>query len=162
MAYYKKRKKHGSFDPNAPVRVRMPRKENREVLGIIIEHYGTKLLVECMDGYTRLCRVPGKIRYKLRVKPGDVILVQKWPVQENEKGDYLYKYRPNQVNILRRKGLLTTESEEAEQSEEKSETPPELPEKEAENKSEEATKEKGDTADGSEKTESEGENSLDA
>ncbi|HIK02063.1 TPA: hypothetical protein H1008_03025 [archaeon] len=155
MAYYKKKKKHGSFDPNAPVRVRMPRKENREVLGIIIEHYGTKLLVECMDGYTRLCRVPGKIRYKLRVKPGDVILVQKWPVQENEKGDYLYKYRPNQVNILRKKGLLTPESEEAEQSKEKSETPPKVPEKEA-------TKEREDTAEGSEKTETEGKNSVDA
>ncbi|MAF89429.1 MAG: translation initiation factor IF-1A [Euryarchaeota archaeon] len=161
MSYHKKKKKHGSFDPNAPVRVRMPRTDKREVLGIIIEHYGTKLLVECMDGYTRLCRVPGKIRYKLRVKPGDVILVQKWPIQENEKGDYLYKYRPNQINILRRKGLLTTESEEKEKSESSTPTS-EAPEKETETSSEDALKEEESSSEKSEKSETDEGNSADA
>ncbi|MDP6704059.1 MAG: hypothetical protein QF775_01070, partial [archaeon] len=110
---------------------------------------------------TRLCRVPGKIRYKLRVKPGDVILVQKWPIQENEKGDYLYKYRPNQINILRRKGLLTTESEEKEKSESSTPTS-EAPEKETETSSEDALKEEESSSEKSEKSETDEGNSADA
>jgi translation initiation factor 1A len=65
--------------------------------------------VRCLDGHTRTCRIPGKIRYKLRVRAGDVVLVQKWTVQENEKADYLYRYTKTQVNVLIRRGLLKEE-----------------------------------------------------
>ena len=60
-----------------------------------------------MDGFTRICRVPGKIRYKLYLRPGDVILITKWSVQGDEKCDYAYKYRRAQIQVLRQKGLLT-------------------------------------------------------
>jgi len=91
------------------VRVRLPKKWKNEVLGVIQEHFGSKLLVKCIDGYTRICRIPGKIRYKLRVRMGDVVLVQKWTVQTNEKGDYLYMYKRNQVNQLLKRGFLKEE-----------------------------------------------------
>jgi len=91
------------------VRVRLPKKFIREVIGVIQEHFGSKLLVKCIDGHTRICRIPGKIRYKLRAKAGDVVLVQKWTVQENEKGDYLYQYKRNQVAQLLRRGFLKDE-----------------------------------------------------
>ena len=91
------------------VRVRMPKPYKREILGVILEHFGSKLQVKCLDGHTRICRIPGKIRYKLRVRAGDVVLVQKWTVQENEKGDYLYMYKRNQVSQLLRKGMITEE-----------------------------------------------------
>ena len=103
------------FQPGNPqseeyvVRVRMPKKWKREVLGVIEENYGSKLLVKCIDGHTRMCRIPGKIRYKLRVRLGDVVLVQRWTVQENEKGDYLYRYKKNQVAQLLRQGLMKQE-----------------------------------------------------
>jgi len=84
----------------------MPRSHNNEVLGVIMENYGNKLLVKCVDGHTRICRIPGKIRYKVRVKVGDVVLIQKWSIQSDEKGDYLYRYKPNQVNVLKKKGLI--------------------------------------------------------
>jgi len=60
-----------------------------------------------MDGFTRMCRVPGKIRYKLHLRPGDVVLIKKWVVQSDEKCDYVYKYRKAQIQVLRQKGLLT-------------------------------------------------------
>jgi len=66
--------------------VRIPKPERREVLGIIVDNYGNKLLVRCLDSHTRICRIPGKIRYKVRVRLGDVVLVQKWTVQGDEKG----------------------------------------------------------------------------
>jgi len=91
------------------VRVRMPKKWKNEVLGVIEENYGSKLLVKCIDGHTRMCRIPGKIRYKLRVRLGDVVLVQKWTVQSDEKGDYLYMYKRNQVAQLLKRGVITKE-----------------------------------------------------
>ncbi|MFH1450445.1 MAG: translation initiation factor eIF-1A [archaeon] len=92
------------------VRVRLPRTQKGEVLGVIQEHFGSKLLVKCIDGHTRSCRIPGKIRYKLRVKMGDVVLVQKWVVQSDEKGDYLYKYTRTQVNHLLKRGFMKEEN----------------------------------------------------
>ncbi len=92
--------------PEEIVRVRLPNTKNREVIGIVLEDYGQKLLVKCIDGYTRTCRIPGKIRYKVYINPGDVVLIQKWAVQGNEKGDYLYRYTRTQVNHLIKKGYL--------------------------------------------------------
>ena len=103
------------FQPGNPqseeyvVRVRMPKAWKNEVLGVIQENFGSKLLVKCIDGHTRICRIPGKIRYKLRVQIGDVVLVQKWTVQSDEKGDYLYKYTRNQSNQLLKQGLIKKE-----------------------------------------------------
>ena len=92
--------------PEEFIRVRLPNPKNREVIGVVLEDYGQKLLVKCTDGYTRTCRIPGKIRYKVYINPGDAVLIQKWTVQENEKGDYLYRYTRTQVSHLFKKGFL--------------------------------------------------------
>ncbi len=92
--------------PEEFIHIRRPRPENRELLGIVVEDFGKKLLVKCIDGFTRNCRIPGKIRYKVHINPGDIVLVQKWTVQENEKGDYLYKYTRTQVSQLIKRGFL--------------------------------------------------------
>jgi len=102
-------RKPGGLQGDYVVRVRLPKKWKNEVLGVIQEHFGSKLLVKCMDGHTRVCRIPGKIRYKLRVRMGDVVLVQKWIVQSDEKGDYLYKYTRTQINQLLKQGFLKEE-----------------------------------------------------
>ena len=91
------------------IRIRLPRPKNREVIGTVVEDFGQKLLIKCIDGFTRTCRIPGKIRYKVYINPGDTVLVQKWIVQENEKGDYLYRYTRTQVRHLIKKGFLPEE-----------------------------------------------------
>lgn len=92
--------------PEEFIRIRLPNPKNREVLGLVVEDFGKKLLVKCSDGFTRNCRIPGKIRYKVYINPGDTVLIQKWVVQEKEKGDYLYKYTRTQVSNLIKKGYL--------------------------------------------------------
>lgn len=99
--------KQGPYD--GYVRVRLPKTNLGELIGVIEENYGSKLLVKCTDGYSRVCRIPGKIRYKVRVRMGDVVLVKKWTVQENEKGDYLYRYSPAQISQLMKRGFLKEE-----------------------------------------------------
>lgn len=85
-------------------RVRMPRAG--EVLGVVEQMYGfDRLRVRCKDGFTRNCRIPGKIRKRLWVREGDVVIVRPWPVQSKEKGDIIHRYTGAQLDVLRRKGL---------------------------------------------------------
>ncbi len=62
--------------------------------------------VRCMDGRTRICRIPGRLKRRLWVREGDILLIEPWELGGNEKGDVIFKYRPIQVDLLRKKGLL--------------------------------------------------------
>jgi len=85
-------------------RVKLPRGE--EVIGIIEQRLGgNKMLVVCLDGKTRNCRVPGRLKRELWLRPGDVVIVEPWELDKN-KGDVIFKYRPNQVEWLKEKGYL--------------------------------------------------------
>jgi translation initiation factor 1A len=91
-------------------RVKLPR--GREVLGIIEQRLGgNKMYVACLDGKTRNCRVPGRLKRKLWLRPGDVVLIEPWEL-DNNKGDVIFKYNPNQVDWLKKKGHLKTEATE--------------------------------------------------
>ena len=85
-------------------RVKLPGKN--EVLGVIEQRLGgNKMLVACLDGKSRNCRVPGRLRRALWLRPGDVVIVELWEL-DKEKGDVIFKYRPNQVEWLKDKGYL--------------------------------------------------------
>ena len=89
-------------------RVRIPR--GREVLGVLEQRLGAnRMLVKCLDGKSRVCRVPGRMKRRLWLREGDTILVEPWELQGDEKADILHKYGPTEVDWLRRKGLLKTE-----------------------------------------------------
>jgi len=62
--------------------------------------------VRCMDGKNRICRIPGRLKRKLWVRDGDILLIEPWELGGDEKGDVLFKYKPIQVDFLRRRGLL--------------------------------------------------------
>ena len=85
-------------------RVRLPRGE--EVIGVIEQRLGgNKMLVVCLDGKTRNCRVPGRLKRELWLRPGDVVIIEPWEL-DKDKGDVIFKYRPNQVEWLKSKGYL--------------------------------------------------------
>mgnify|MGYP001561109999 CR=1 FL=1 len=86
-------------------RVRLPR--GKETLGILEQRLGgSRMRVRCMDGKTRICRVPGRLKKKLWVREGDVLLIEPWELGGHEKGDVLYKYKTNQVDWLKKNGHL--------------------------------------------------------
>jgi len=86
-------------------RVRLPR--GNQVFGILEERVGgSRSKVRCLDGKTRICRIPGRLKRRLWVRQGDVLLVEPWELGGNEKGDIVFKYRPNQVQWLKNKGHL--------------------------------------------------------
>lgn len=89
-------------------RIKLPK--GNQVIGIIEQRLGAgRSRVRCLDGHTRVCRVPGKVRRYIWLREGDIVLVQPWEFQSNEKGDIIFKYRPAQVEWLKQKGLLKIE-----------------------------------------------------
>jgi len=89
---------------NVPARVRVPRKG--EVIGIILQRYGgNRMEVQGTDGKKRNCRVPGRFKRELWLRPKDIVLVVPW-ADDDEKADIVFKYNPSAVNQLRKKGIL--------------------------------------------------------
>jgi translation initiation factor 1A len=86
-------------------RTRIP--QEGEILGIVIEMLGTgRMRVECDDGFIRLCRIPGKMRRRVWVRLGDLVLVKPWVVESDKKGDIIWRYTPTQANWLKKKGYI--------------------------------------------------------
>jgi len=86
-------------------RVRLPK--NNETLGVLEQRLsGSRNRVRCLDGKTRICRIPGRLKRRLWVREGDIVLIEPWELSGNEKGDVLFKYKPNHVDVLKKKGLL--------------------------------------------------------
>ena len=92
--------------PEEFTRVRIPQKSANEVLGVVESLLGAnKIRVRCMDGVVRLTRIPGKIKKRIWIREGDVIIIVPWSFQ-NEKADIVWKYSAPKVNWLERKGFL--------------------------------------------------------
>ena len=86
-------------------RTRLPR--GNQVIGLLDQRVGgSRSIVRCLDGKTRNCRIPGRLKRRLWVRPGDIILVEPWELNPDERGDIVFKYTKSQVNLLRKKGML--------------------------------------------------------
>ncbi len=77
------------------------------MIGLLQERLGgSRNKVRCLDGKTRICRIPGRLKRSLWVRPGDFVIVEPWEFGGDEKGDVVYKYSRNQASWLKRKGYL--------------------------------------------------------
>ncbi len=101
---HQKNKNGGEF------RVRLP--HGREVIGVLEQRLGAaRMLVKCFDGHSRICRVPGRLKRRLWLREGDIIIVEPWEHQSDKKGDVLFKYSKAAEQWLRRKGFIKIETE---------------------------------------------------
>ena len=86
-------------------RIHLPR--DRQTFGIVQRRLGgSRMEVRCFDGKTRICRIPGRLKRRLWVRAGDLIIVEPWEYSGDTRGDVLYKYTKAQVSYLKRKGQL--------------------------------------------------------
>jgi translation initiation factor 1A len=87
-------------------RYRMPDSRNREMFAIADQLMGaSKLRVMCEDGKSRMARIPGKMKRRMWIKPGDLVIVKPWDFQD-DKADVKYRYvRTQAVNLSRRKKI---------------------------------------------------------
>lgn len=86
-------------------RVKLPR--GNQCFGIVDQRLGaSRMRVRCLDAKTRICRIPGRLKRKLWVREGDLVLVEPWELGGDQKGDIIFKYRPTQIDYLKKTGQL--------------------------------------------------------
>lgn len=99
----KKRAPEMSKEQVEIARIRMRRKG--ELLGVIeMMLGGDRVRANCSDGNVRVCRIPGRLRKRVWMRPGDLILVKPWIVQSDIRADIVYRYTHTQASWLKRKG----------------------------------------------------------
>lgn len=101
MPRRKKKKKKGEEKKEVPLPA------EGEVLGVIEQLLGyDRVRVRCSDGYTRLCRIPGRMKKRVWMRVGDIVLVAIWDFQPKERGDIVYRYERDELKELEKRGLL--------------------------------------------------------
>jgi translation initiation factor 1A len=86
-------------------RLRMPQKG--ELLGTVEQMLGaSRMIVRCKDEKVRMARIPGKMRRRIWVKVGDVVIVKPWEVQGDKKADVVWRYTRPQVARLMQQGMF--------------------------------------------------------
>ena len=79
-----------------------------DVLGVAMRLLGfDRVLVKCQDGKERLCRIRGKMKRRVWIRTGDIVLVSPWDFQIDKRGDVIWRYTKAQAELLRKNGYLT-------------------------------------------------------
>lgn len=101
----KNKPRNPSEQPQVITRVRTPR--GGEVLGVVEQRVGAnRMVIKCLDGKERNCRIPGSLRRGLWIRPGDTVIVRPWEFESDVRGDVIFKYTPAAIEWLKRKGFL--------------------------------------------------------
>ena len=89
-----------------PIRVPMPDTRNREIFALADTLMGaSRINVHCQDGKTRMGRIPGKMKKRLWIRPGDLLIVKPWDFQD-DKCDVKFRYTRTQASHLARRKVL--------------------------------------------------------
>jgi len=95
----------------APVitRVKFPNKRLGEMFGRVIEIYGNdRMGIFCEDGKHRMGRIRGKIKKRVWIRRGDLVIVNPWEWEtetDNEPGkcEITWRYTNAEIGWLERK-----------------------------------------------------------
>jgi translation initiation factor 1A len=87
-------------------RLPLPRRERGEIFGIANQLLGAaRIRVMCEDSVPRMGRITGKMKKKMWIREGDLLIVRPWGFQEG-KADILFRYSRTQATYLSRRNLL--------------------------------------------------------
>jgi translation initiation factor 1A len=87
-------------------RLPLPRRPRGEVFGIASQLLGAaRIRVMCEDNVSRMGRITGKMKKKMWIREGDLLIVRPWGFQEG-KADILFRYSRTQSQYLQRRNLL--------------------------------------------------------
>ena len=104
MAYEESKSGEGSDEM---MRVPMPKEYKREMFAIADQLLGaSKIRVMCADGKSRIGRIPGKLKKRMWIREGDLLIIRPWEFQEDEKADILFRYTRTQATNLARRRII--------------------------------------------------------
>lgn len=101
----KHKKKTGDDVTNTPVMLR----EDDQEYAIITKLLGDRrVTAECFDGKIRCCLIRGKMRKRVWIKEGDVVLIALREFSD-DKGDVIHKYSQDHVKQLEKLGEISSD-----------------------------------------------------
>ncbi len=87
-------------------RLPLPRRDRGEIFGVANQSLGAaRIRVMCEDEVSRMGRITGKMKKKMWIREGDLLIVRPWGFQEG-KADILFRYSRTQATYLSRRNLL--------------------------------------------------------
>jgi translation initiation factor 1A len=87
-------------------RLPLPRRPRGECFGIASQLLGAaRIRVMCEDSVSRMGRITGKMKKKMWIREGDLLIVRPWGFQEG-KADILFRYSRTQSQYLSRRNIL--------------------------------------------------------
>ena len=87
-------------------RLPLPRRDRGEIFGVANQLLGAaRIRVMCEDSVPRMGRITGKMKKKMWIREGDLLVIRPWGFQEG-KADILFRYSRTQATYLARRNLL--------------------------------------------------------
>ncbi len=87
-------------------RLPLPRRNRGEIFGIANQLLGAaRIRVMCEDSVSRMGRITGKMKKKMWIREGDLLIIRPWGFQEG-KADILFRYSRTQATYLSRRNLI--------------------------------------------------------
>lgn len=87
-------------------RLPLPRRPRGEIFGVASQLLGAaRIRVMCEDSVSRMGRITGKMKKKMWIREGDLLIVRPWGFQEG-KADILFRYSRTQSQYLARRNIL--------------------------------------------------------
>jgi len=87
-------------------KVKLPKKEQNEMFAVVSKLLGAnKILAICQDSKERNCRIPGRMKKRIWLREGDLIIIKIWDFQPT-KADVVWRYSNTQKHYLANRGYL--------------------------------------------------------
>jgi len=80
--------------------------EQGELLGRVQKiSGGNQVLVQCTDGEIRLCRIRGKMKRRMWIREGDIVLISPWDF-DHKRADIVWRYIKDHADWLENNGYM--------------------------------------------------------
>ena len=80
--------------------------EQGELLGRVQKiSGGNQVLVQCTDGEIRLCRIRGKMKRRMWIREGDIVLISPWDF-DHKRADIVWRYIKDHAEWLENNGYM--------------------------------------------------------
>ncbi len=93
-------------------RIKKPDRKKGEIFARVIDIYGNdRMRVFCEDGVHRIGRIRGKIKKRVWIRKGDLVVVNPWDWETEikdklGKAEISWRYKKNEVAWLKKHGIL--------------------------------------------------------
>jgi len=92
------------------MRVKTPYKPRGEMYAVVKEiSAGSRAVVYCEDGNTRMGRIIGKLKKRVWIRANDLLIVVPWTVQSDKKCDIIYRYVITEKERLKKLNFIPEE-----------------------------------------------------